>query len=318
MMAAATRAFAPGSAALRYFQAVAQTGSFRRAAAAVHIAPSALSRQVRLLEEELGADLLERARDGVRPTPAGEALLHRLARAAQELDAARAEIDGLRAAERGHVVIGVTETVARDFLAGFLASFCAAHPGVTLRVVVGYSHDLLARLAAGEIEVVVAFGIPADAPVERVVSFDLVTCVMVHRQHRFARRRVVRARDLGGETMIQYDSGTQLARALSPVLARMPERPAPFVTTSSAALTAGLVTLGLGVAVRNRVAPGADALWPDIVYVPFADPGLPPASLACCTRSGRPLSRAAQACATALGRALEEWCAPLKRRGAGG
>jgi len=68
------------TSALRYFYEVARSGSFRRAAEKVHVAASAISRQIQLLEDELGVELLERGRKGVRLTVAGEALMHRVRR----------------------------------------------------------------------------------------------------------------------------------------------------------------------------------------------------------------------------------------------
>src|SRR5213592_4473320 len=61
---------------LRYFVAVGETRNLSRAAAQLHVAQPALSRQIRDLERELGVELLERHPKGVTPTPAGEALIH--------------------------------------------------------------------------------------------------------------------------------------------------------------------------------------------------------------------------------------------------
>jgi DNA-binding transcriptional LysR family regulator len=74
---------------LRYVDAVAAHRHFTRAAAAVPVAQPALSHQVRLLESELGVELFERSRRGVRLTEAGEIFLLRARRALAELDAAR-------------------------------------------------------------------------------------------------------------------------------------------------------------------------------------------------------------------------------------
>jgi DNA-binding transcriptional LysR family regulator len=306
-MAEPPKAFAPGSAALRYFQAVAECGSFRRAAAVVRIAPSALSRQVRLLEDELGAELLERARDGVRPTAAGEALLLRLGRAAQELEAGRAEIHALKSAERGHVVLGVTDKVAREFLPRFLTGFRLANPGITFDIVLGKTGNLMARLAGGEIEVMIAYSVPADAVVDRLVAFELVTCLMVHRQHRLARLRTVRVKDLAEETMILPDADSQIRRILDAIFAHAAVRPRSAITSASPDLMANLVSLEYGVAFQNRLGPGADVLWPDVVYVPLAERVSRPVSLACGIRPGRPLSRAAAVCTKALVRSLQDW-----------
>src|SRR5438067_1781311 len=90
---------------LRYFVAVGETRNLSRAAAQLHVAQPALSRQIRDLERELGVELLERHPKGVTPTPAGEALIHGapriLANTAIALERAEAT-----AGRRGRVVLG--------------------------------------------------------------------------------------------------------------------------------------------------------------------------------------------------------------------
>src|SRR5690349_16408755 len=80
---------------LRYFEAVARHASFTRAAEELHVVQSALSQQVRRLEQELGVELMERTSRSVRLTSAGEAVLVRARRVLEEADALRAEVDGL-------------------------------------------------------------------------------------------------------------------------------------------------------------------------------------------------------------------------------
>jgi DNA-binding transcriptional LysR family regulator len=298
-------------AALRYFQAVARSGSFRRAAEEVRIAPSAVSRQVRLLEAELGVALLERGHDGARPTAAGEVLLYRLGRAAQELAVARAEIRALQGARRGHVTLGANETVAREFLANFLLEFRDANPAITLDIVVGNTTELLRQLIAGELEVMVGYGVPRDSAVAQVVAFELVTCLMVHRHHHLVRRASVRVSDMLQETMILPDASSHLRRTLDALFTQLKARPPSALTTNSFELMANLVGLGLGVGVQIRLAPGGDPLRPDLVYVPVAERSLQPVSLACCVPAARPPSRVAALCIKALGKALQEWCAPV-------
>ena len=85
---------------LRYFVAVGETRNLSRAAAQLHVAQPALSRQIRDLERELGVELLERHPKGVTPTPAGEALIHGapriLANTAIALERAEATAAGRR------------------------------------------------------------------------------------------------------------------------------------------------------------------------------------------------------------------------------
>src|SRR5918997_379268 len=104
---------------LAYFLAVADVRSFTRAAESVGVAQPTLSRQLKALETELGAELVDRgARDGPVLTPAGEALLPLARRMLADADSARtavAEIVGLRS---GRVRVGATPSLCIGVLAG--------------------------------------------------------------------------------------------------------------------------------------------------------------------------------------------------------
>jgi DNA-binding transcriptional LysR family regulator len=141
------------TSALRYFYEVARCGSFRRAAEKVHVAASAIARQIQLLEDELNVELFERGRKGVRLTVAGEALIYRVRRMMSELTTARAEIGALRGPYRGHVSLGVNETVAREFISDFLTRFHKSYPGITMTITVGNTVGLVEMLLRSDIEI---------------------------------------------------------------------------------------------------------------------------------------------------------------------
>src|ERR1700757_5548199 len=94
---------------LRYAVAVAAHRHFTRAAAAVPVAQPALSHQVKLLEQELGVELFERARSGVRLTEAGEIFVLRARRALADAEAARDEIAALKGLSSGGVGLGAMQ-----------------------------------------------------------------------------------------------------------------------------------------------------------------------------------------------------------------
>jgi LysR family transcriptional regulator, glycine cleavage system transcriptional activator len=123
----------PPLAALRAFAAVARHGSFARAAEALHVSTSAVSHQIRRLEEDLGTTLLVRARNGAdnartTVTAAGQSLLQAVDRAFAELAAA---CDSVRAGgKRPMLTISANGSMASLWLAPLLAGFAAKHPSV--------------------------------------------------------------------------------------------------------------------------------------------------------------------------------------------
>ena len=96
---------------MRYFLGVARAGTFGRAADELHVAKSALSKQIKLLEDELGADLLLRGggRREVELTPAGEAFLEEAVTIVEAMDQGRERVRGLGTTPRGEVAIVVAQ-----------------------------------------------------------------------------------------------------------------------------------------------------------------------------------------------------------------
>lgn len=145
---------------LSYFVAVADAGSFSRAAAALHLSQPALSRQVLLLEEELGQKLLERTGRGVVLTESGRALLQH-AHAILGL-AAQAESDmqeRLRS-PRGRVTIGLPPWVARAIAADLVQGFLQEYPDVTICIEENLSVSLREWLMAGRLDLALLFDPP--------------------------------------------------------------------------------------------------------------------------------------------------------------
>jgi DNA-binding transcriptional LysR family regulator len=135
---------------LRTFIAIAETGSFTAAARRVHRTQSAVSMQIKRLEEGLGRSLFEREGRSSGLTAHGEILLdhaRRILRAHQE---ALAAFDAQ--AVQGHVRVGSPDDYASTFLPGILARFAQTHPRVHVEVICESSIDLLGRLAAGEVD----------------------------------------------------------------------------------------------------------------------------------------------------------------------
>jgi len=133
---------------LRYLVALAEERSFTRAAAREHIAQPALSQQIRRLEQEVGLPLAERTTRTVAITPAGELLVARARRMLAELEAARAELEGLRGVSTGHLTIGAMPTMGPVDVSLPLAIFHQRHPGVELTVREALSAELAEMLRA--------------------------------------------------------------------------------------------------------------------------------------------------------------------------
>lgn len=137
---------------LRTFVAIAESGSFTRAARQVFRTPSALSMQIKRLEETLGKTLFVRDARQVRLTSEGEVLLgygRRLLKLNEE-----AVIQFLSPALEGTVRFGTPDDIGTRILPGVLAQFARSHPAVQVDVVAGRSIEIIQRLDAGELDLI--------------------------------------------------------------------------------------------------------------------------------------------------------------------
>lgn len=149
---------------LTNFIRVAEMASFSKAAAIVRIAQPALSRQIRNLEQELGAELLVRHPWGVTPTEAGEVLLSHARRIMQDLERARDAVDALSAEPTGRIAVGVPATLATSVLPPLALSLRTKFPRLKPRFVEDFSTGLHSRMHAGELDLALLYEEKALGP----------------------------------------------------------------------------------------------------------------------------------------------------------
>jgi LysR family nitrogen assimilation transcriptional regulator len=140
---------------LSYFISVARLGGFNVAARTRHVSQSALSRQIALLEEEIGAPLFERGTRGVMLTAAGTALKERAERVLLDVSRIKGEVLTEVDQPTGELGLGMAQSVARLFGADILQRYLSAYPRVHLHVVEEISDVLISRVETGEIDVAI-------------------------------------------------------------------------------------------------------------------------------------------------------------------
>ena len=142
---------------LRTLIHVAELGSLSKAADRLRIAQPALSRQIRLLEEELKTRLFERHGRGMVMTDTGREVLSHASRIMAELEEIRASVTDMNATLSGKVVVGMPPTVADIISVQVVAAFRRTHPQIELRFVSAFTGYLLDWLQRGEVDVAVLY-----------------------------------------------------------------------------------------------------------------------------------------------------------------
>jgi LysR family transcriptional activator of glutamate synthase operon len=199
---------------LRAVEAVARLRHFTRAAEELHVAQSALSHQVRRLEQELGTPLFERTSRRVRPTEAGQAIAARARRVLAEVDGAHQEIDELRGVLRGRIWIGALLPAGELDVPGLLARFGRAHPGVEVGLREGIAADMLGFLATDELDAafcLLAGELPPAFAVERLSQDEVVAAFAPDRAPAAPRVSVA---DLREHAIVATRRGSAIASVL--------------------------------------------------------------------------------------------------------
>ncbi|MET7394474.1 LysR family transcriptional regulator [Dactylosporangium sp. NPDC005572] len=170
--------------ALRVFREVAERGTFTAAATALGYTQSAVSRQIAGLERTAGTALLERRRDGVRLTPAGEIVLRRAAVVLDELAATARELAG-RPADAGAVRLGWFTSAGASLVPRAVADLRRTHPGVAVTTREGSTTSLVRALRAGTVDLAVLAAAPPYRPLD-AGSPPLAVTVLAERTLRVA------------------------------------------------------------------------------------------------------------------------------------
>ena len=147
---------------LRTFSCVAELGSLSKASDTLRVAQPALSRQIKLLEHELRAELFTRNGRGMVLTDAGRLLLARTAGIVRQIDQVRDEIQSAGGPPSGRVVLGLVPTVSCVISARLARRTVDAYPGISLCIVESYSGHLMEWLHRGEMDLALIYGPSSD------------------------------------------------------------------------------------------------------------------------------------------------------------
>ncbi len=154
---------------LRALLTVAETGNVTKASALLNIVQPAVSRQLRLLEDDLGTTLFERGRHGMHLTDAGKAMVEYARRIMNEVERARAEIKPDQGPISGLVTVGLLPSTS-DLLAGALhEAVRQQYPGIRLRIAVGYDGYLQQWLDSGEVDMTLLYD-PKPSPTRETLT----------------------------------------------------------------------------------------------------------------------------------------------------
>ena len=255
---------------LRYAVAIAEEQSFTRAAERCFVVQSALSRQIKSLESELGVRLFARTSRKVEATPAGEAFVKQARLCLRAAERAKVAAAAAHGDIRGALTIGVIPTVTAVDVAAVLGAFRRSYPEVGVHVRTGGSDEFLRRIAAGELDLGflgLAEGVTPRGVQTRELSQERLVAVLSE-GHRLAGRRRLRLKDLADEPFVDFPEGSSGREQSDLAFDRARLRREVSLEVNTADLLTGLVRQGLAAAL---VAPSVAREAPGCVCIPVSD-----------------------------------------------
>jgi LysR family transcriptional regulator for metE and metH len=189
---------------LRAVRAIAEAGGLARAAEQLHLTQSALSHQVKALEDRVGMALFSRRSKPLRLSAAGERMRALADRVLPEIDAFEAEIDGLHAGRGGRLFIAMECHACYDWLIPVLDRFRRAWPDVDIDIRAGAGFSGLAALTREAADLVLTSDPEPDPTLHFAPLFDYEPVAVAAESHGFAAKPFVTAEDFAAETLIAY------------------------------------------------------------------------------------------------------------------
>ena len=281
---------------LGYFAEVARLGSIRKASEHLNVAASAINRQILQAEAELGLPLFERLPAGLRPTAAGEMLLHGAGQWQQDFARIRVQMNDLKGLRRGHVRIALIDALSQGFVVRAIHAMRRDYPGISFTLNVIDNVDVLARVIDGEAD----FGLMLNPQTTRDVRVQAHADIHLgfvtapgHPLTGAAHRRFNACIDY---PLIAPAAPLAIHEQLRALQAATGVDIQPTVASDNIQMIKSLARDGIGVAVLSQLDALEEVARGDLAFVRISDPVIKPLTLALCVAQARQLSHAANLC----------------------
>jgi len=239
---------------LRYFCAVAETGSFTRAAEKEQVAQPSLSQQIMKLELELGVRLFDRLGRAVRLTDIGQVFLPRARAILHEMRAAKEEVAEKQSTVSGPVCLGVIPTIAPYFLPARIAGFSRRYPEAAITVVEDVTVHLMEQLRAGLVDLAIV-ALPARG--HDLECYPLRTerlFAVLPKGHHLAERRTVKIKELRDEPFLLLRDDHCFRDTAIEVCKRARLNPKIVFESGQFSSILGMVAAGMGISILPEMA----------------------------------------------------------------
>lgn len=238
---------------LKVFIQVVEKQSFTKAAETLFVTQSAISLQIKSLEEKYGVQLIDRKRNPIRPTKGGEVLYNYAKRISHEYEKIQEKIDEVYYGVQGKLAIGSSYTFGEFFLPHILVNFIEKYPKIEPNIAIRNSKriaDLLLnhRIDIGILERQDLF---ANLHIEPVMKDELV--VILPANHRFANQESIDLKELAQERWLLREPGSGTREMTNFMFSKVGIEPENYLEFGSSQIIKEAVQRGLGISIMSRL-----------------------------------------------------------------
>ncbi|WP_109478710.1 LysR family transcriptional regulator [Paraburkholderia sp. C35] len=274
-----------------YFYEAVRFGSIRAAADWLNVAPSAVSRQIGLLERELDAALVERHARGVKPTEAGQYVIEYYREQMAHKDDLLSRLQELRGLRTGNVNVVLGEGFVSDMLGGPMHLFCKQYPGIKVNLDLAGTNEVMRKITEDEGDIGLVYNPPPEPKiVSRASRMQPLMAIVGPGFPRAQREKTMTVRELASFPLATAHPSFGITQMLEAVEFAEKIRLNPIVTTNSIAILKQFVKSGLGIACLPAFSVTTEMDAGELFAVPIDHPLLKNAEAHLVTRVGRKLS----------------------------
>ncbi len=300
--------------ALAYLNEVLRRGSIRGAAVHINVDPSAISRQLKALEEEVGVALCERHGGGMLATEAGRLLVEHYHAQRHAEEAVFSQLMALQGLERGEVRIAVGEGFIADLISAPLQTFMTAFPGIEIEVRMAGVNEAMSLVKGMEVDIALLYAPPVDPKLHCHVETRQPLDLIVPPAHPLLERRgPVDLMDLAEWPLGLMDNPFGMRQMINLVAQQERVYLRSRLHTNSVAVLKNFVRSGMGITFMPEVTVMEEVRSGDIHVIPMAHPALSEARAQIVSHAQREPTVATRTCITHLERGMRFFSADAPR-----
>jgi len=259
---------------VKYFMEVAKHEHVTKAAENLHIAQSAISRQIFNLEKELGVDLFIREGRSVHLTPIGKVFLEHMEQAMHVIDGAKQVIKEYTDPEKGTIHIGFPSSLATYILPTAISAFRDIYPNVNFKLSQGSYRELKEAVIKGEINMALLGPVPKKEPkLKGKILFTEQIVALLPINHRFAKNSFITLTELREDLFVLFPKDYVLREVIVKACKQIGFHPNVSFEGDDIDAIKGLVSAGLGVSLVPEVTL-VDNIPRGTVRVPVTEPSV--------------------------------------------